>query len=201
MVSVDEEVALDWSEESAQPSSHIRSTLISSSVQTLKDRGHYERYLALLPEEHHEAVLLTLAATWLDIEHGIAHYRACDALHLPRSELVAIGGGVGDRIQGTFLGQLAKGARGVGANPWIPLLRFGGLWGRVLQGGGVRVIKLGPKDARIDVRNSPLHEIEYFRVAFHGIVMAATDVFARKSYTKEVASAREAQFSYSLSWV
>ena len=196
-----EEVALDWSPESAHPTSHVRSTLLSSSIQTLKDRGHYDRYVTLLPEEHHEAVIFTLAPTWLEIRHGIAHYRACDALGLPKDELIAIGSAVGNRIQGTFLGQLAKGARGVGANPWIPLLRFGGLWGRLLQGGGVRVIKLGPKDARIDLRNSPLHEIPYFRLAFHGIVQAATDVFARKSYTKELPATRDAQIAYSLSWV
>jgi len=197
-----EEIVVPWSPASEHLTTHVRSTLLSSSIATLKARGHYDRYLALLPEEHHEAVLLTLAPTWLDIEHGMAHYGACEALHLSPEEMLAIGNGVGERIQGTFLGSIARTARGMGADPWLALGRVDQLYGRLLRGGGVRVVKVSPKDARIDIRNLPLLQYTYFRTAFIGVFRAAADLFARKSFTREVpGSATGAAVAFTHAWV
>jgi hypothetical protein len=151
---------------------HVRSTLIQSSVNVLRSMGYFERYRAHLDPAHVEAILQTLAPTWLPIAVGEAHYAACDALGLGPSELLRIGEIVGDRIQGTFLATLAKGARAAGVTPWFLLAYFDRLWARLLQGGSVELSKAGPKDALIEVRSCALTRFEYFRVGFCGVVRA-----------------------------
>jgi hypothetical protein len=152
------------------PATHVRSTLIQSSLRTLTLRGHYDKYLGRLDPLYREIIVNTLGPCWLPIEVGIAHYGACDALRCEKDELLAIGEAVGDRIQGTFLKTLVHAARTAGINPWVVLKRFDRLWERLLQGGSVELVKIGPKDLIIDVREGYLPQFEYFRIAFCGVV-------------------------------
>jgi hypothetical protein len=151
---------------------HVRSTLIQSSVNTLRNLGHFERYTAHLDPAHAEAVLQTLAPSWMPIEVAEAHYAACDALRLAPSDLLSIGEAVGDRIQGTFLTTLSRGARAAGITPWTLFVHFDRLWGRLYQGGSAELRKAGPKDALIEVRSAVLPRFAYFRAAFCGVVRA-----------------------------
>jgi len=151
---------------------HVRSTLIQSSVNTLRNLGYFESYAAHLDPTHAEAILQTLAPTWMPIETAEAHYAACDALHLAPPDLIRIGEVVGDRIQGTFLATLSRGARAAGVTPWTLLAHFDRLWGRLYQGGSVELSKAGPKDALIEIRRAVLPRFDYFRAAFCGVVRA-----------------------------
>jgi len=138
----------------------------------LKARGHFDGYIRLLPAEFHDPVLNTIAASWLPIEVGVAHYRACDALLLSPTELIAIGEDVGDRIQGTFMRTLTQAARGAGVSPWTLFKRFDKLWERLLIGGSFEVTKVGPKDLAIEVCSARLPHFQYFRNGFCGVVRA-----------------------------
>src|SRR5688572_27123859 len=69
----------------------VRSTLLQSSLQTLREHGLFERYVALLPKEYHEPILLTLAPSWLPVEVAMAHYRCCDQLSLDDTALQRFG--------------------------------------------------------------------------------------------------------------
>ena len=149
---------------------HVRSTLIQSSINSLRDAGHFDRYVELLDPAHREAVLHTLAPTWLPLEVGLAHYGACDALKLDSFQLRDIGERVGDRIQGTFLKTLTRGVRAVGITPWTLLNHFDRLWSRLFQGGSVELTRKGPKDVTIEIRGAVIPRFEYFRVGFCGVV-------------------------------
>jgi hypothetical protein len=151
---------------------HVRSTLVQSSINLLRVRGHFDAYIRLLPAEFHQPVLGTIAASWLPIDIGLAHYRACDALFLDPAELIIIGEAVGDRIQGTFMRTLTQAVRGAGVSPWTLFKRFDRLWDRLLVGGSVQLIKVGPKDLAIEVRSARLPQFQYFRTAFCGVVRA-----------------------------
>ena len=193
---------MDWASRPGAKVTHVRSTVLSSSLQTLRKRGHYENYLEHLPEEHHEAVLMTLAPTWLDVSHGVAHYSACDALKLPSAELKIIGNAVGDRIQSTFLGTLARGARQAGVSPWLPLGRVDKIWTRLMQGGDVAVFKTGPKDARVEIRDCALANIPYFRIAFTGVIHGAASVFAARVLVRDLPKlSGHGKMVFRLSWV
>lgn len=153
-----------------RPATHVRSTLLQSSLNSLRDAGHFDRYVALLDPVHKDAVLHTLAPTWLPVEVGVAHYGACDALKLDALQLRDIGERVGDRIQGTFLRTLTRGVRAMGVTPWTLLNHFDRLWGRLFQGGSVELTRTGPKDVTIEICGAVIPQFEYFRIGFSGVV-------------------------------
>lgn len=159
----------------------VRSTMIAQSLATLRELGHYERYLTLVPEEHRERILFAVAPEWLPIAIGEAHYRTCDALGLGDAELEHIGEVVSTRIMGTFLGTLVRtGGNNVGASPWLALGKFDFIWSRLMQGGHCTVERTGPKDAVIRAHGASLFATHYFRVAYHGVIRGAAGMFATR---------------------
>jgi hypothetical protein len=170
------------------PVTGIRSTLIQSSLNTLRSRGHFERYLALV-DPHHKATLLeSLAPEWLSPEVAAAHYGACDALMLGPAELFQIGEAVGERIQGTFIGTLVRRARTVGLNPWVVVPHLERLRERLMLGGGLEVAKVGPKDCTVDVRSLELCTFDYFRAAFCGVLGSVLKLGAGRGVSVKVTS-------------
>jgi hypothetical protein len=153
-----------------RPATTIRSTVLQSSVASLRQRGHFERWLALIDVQFRATIVESLAPSWLPIEVALAHYAACEALELPLSEQVAMGEAVGDRIQGSFLTTLMKSARAAGYNPLVLLSQFDRLYGRLFQGGSVQLTQTGPKDADVEVRGMQTTRFPYFRIAFTGVV-------------------------------
>ena len=156
----------------SKPATTIRSTVLQSSVASLRQRGHFERWLTLVDPSHRETIVESLAPSWMPIEVAIAHYAACEALDLPSSEQVAMGEAVGDRIQGSFLTTLMKSARAAGYNPLVLLSQFDRLYARLFQGGSVQLTQTGPKDAEVEVRGMQTTRFPYFRLAFTGVVRA-----------------------------
>jgi hypothetical protein len=182
---------------------HVRSTLIQSSLNSLKDAGHFDRYAQLLDPTHREAVLHTLAPTWLPLEVGVAHYAACDALQLDAFQLRDIGERVGDRIQGTFLKTLTRGVRAAGVTPWTLLNHFDRLWNRLFQGGSVELTRKGPKDVTIEIRSAVIPRFQYFRIGFSGVVRAGFKfVGVANPYVNIVQwNAKKDEFAMHAAWV
>jgi hypothetical protein len=179
----------------------VRSTLLASSLRTLRDHGHYERYLATVAPEWREPILQAVAGLWLPIDAGLAHYRACDALGLSAQEQVAIGREVGDRIQGTFLSTMIRAAKSAGVTPWTALSYTGKLYERLFEGGGCSVMRLGPKDARADLVNNPVVGTAYFRNGFRGLYQVGIELFCARCYVTEIGSATtERACALKISW-
>ncbi|HEY3819232.1 MAG TPA: hypothetical protein VGL81_18815 [Polyangiaceae bacterium] len=165
---------------------HVRSTLVLSSHQSLRSRGLFERYAAGLDEAHRPAILEAVAGVWLPMDVGVAHYRACDALGLPSEEQARMGRDVNARVQGSVLGLVARTAREAGLTPWVVLGSLGRLWQRTFDGGGgVEVRKTGPKDARAELVGLPLLEIAYFRHAFRGVFEGGLQPISQRAYVRE----------------
>lgn len=188
---------------SIQRVSAVRSTLIQSSLTTLREHGYFERYVQELNPRYKETILQSLAPEWLGMEIAMAHYGACDALRLSHDQLLSVGESVGNRIQGTFIATLVKRARTIGLTPWIPFGQFDRLWQRLMQGGAVALYKKGPKDATIEVRNLPLARFSYFRAAFCGVIASGGKLGAGRAVTVKVTDAREVEtrLVFSVSWV
>jgi hypothetical protein len=183
---------------------HVRGSLIASSLQTLRELGYYEAYVARLPARFHEAVLLGVASSWLPLEVAEAHYGACDALELDDNAIVAIGEAVSKRIMGTFLGTLLRTGRNFGATPtpWLVLCQYHRVCERILDGGKFMVTELGPKDALVQTRGLPLFRSRYFRTATLGMFRGGVNVFAKSCFARELPerSTRDA-LTVSLRWV
>jgi hypothetical protein len=163
----------------------VRTTLLVSSLQSLRKRGHLDRYLGHLPPEHHATVQSMIAGLWVPIEVGRAHYLACEALDLPLSDINAIGREVGDRIEGTFLATVVRMAGSVGATPWTALVQTQRLYQRVFRGGGGTCItKLGPKDARVQLAGYCFTDVPYFSYAMAGVFEIGAELFCSKAYAQ-----------------
>jgi hypothetical protein len=169
------------------PVTHMRSTLVAASLMSLRSLGHLDAYLQHLPVTLHDTILQTVAGTWLPLEVGVAHYRAADALGLTVEQQLAVGREVADRVQKSVLGTLVRMAKGAGVTPWMGLEYAPKLWVRVLQGGGVALYRLGPKEARIEFHGAPeLAQIDYFRNGFRGMFQGSGQLFAGKIYVHDL---------------
>jgi len=168
------------------PPRNIRSTLIASSLRSVRDRGRFDEYMQRLPPPWTELPTIAIAGIWLPIDAGVAHYQACDALGLSNAEMHAIGCEVGNRVHGTFLGTMIRGAKEVGVTPWTALGHARTLYERLFDGGAVCVTRVGPKDARMELVANPLVDIPYFRNAARGLWQVALEFFCTRAYVTEI---------------
>jgi len=177
------EVVCDHVSSAGPTVTHVRGTVLVSSLLTLKAAGHYDRYVELLPREWHEPVLFALASSWLPIELGLVHYQTCEALALDNHELTQIGELLATRYADTFLGTILQKTRDAGVNaPWIALRAQPRIWERMYMGGGVKIYRTGPKDALGEFSGLPLARFRYFRVAFAGYYQGLANMFVRSAY-------------------
>jgi hypothetical protein len=123
---------------------------------------------------------------WLPAEVALAHYQACDRLGLSTLDLLSIGNEVGKHAQGTVLSVAVRLAKGAGVTPWTIIHRLPDVWRRTWIGGGVSIVKCGPKDARIEIAGWPCSRTTYCRVAMRGVIAGLVELFCEKAYMKEV---------------
>lgn len=187
----------------APAATHCRGTLLVASRQTLKRHGHFDRYLAALSREHADAIASAFPAAWLPIELGVAHYRACDALALSVDEQVDMGGEVVRNLQKTFVGSLVRAAgTGAGVTPIFGMQKFTTVFFRSIKGADARLVRVGPKDARIEFAGLPLASIRYFRIAYRGFIQAGCELFARRVIVTELARFHgPSSLAYRIAWV
>ena len=171
-----------------EPVSAVRSTLIGSSLASLRGRGLFERYAALQRTAHRDVILSCVAGEWLGLEVARAHYETCDALGLSREEQIEIGKDVSKRIHETFLRLIVTAARGVGVTAWVLLSRGDSLPKRLNRGGGVRLTRLSAHAARVEIAQSPLLELSYFRNALLGMYIAGVELLASNVTARLVAA-------------
>ena len=79
------------------------------------------------------------------------------------------------------------------------LQRVDGSWARMFRGGGIQLVRVGQKEARIDLLGSPLFDITYFRVAFRGLLLATCYSFSPTTIIGEGAG-RAGLTTFRTSW-
>jgi len=168
------------------PVTEVRSTLLASSILALREMGHFDAYLTKLPHDYHAPVLESVAGSWLPIAVAVAHYSAADALGLTAREQFEIGRSVAERVQNTALGTLLRVAKTAGVTPWVGLGHFQRLWDRLLRGGAGSVVRLGPKEARVEIHGVALVDIPYFRNGWRGMFAGSGELFCSKIYVTEI---------------
>ncbi|HEY6876620.1 MAG TPA: hypothetical protein VI299_01325 [Polyangiales bacterium] len=164
----------------------IRSTVVQSSLTSLRTRGHYDAWCALVDPKHRDMLVESIGPSWIPMEAAHAHYAACEALRLTQSEQLAIGEAVGDRIQGSFLATLMKSVRAAGFNPLSLFAHADRIHARLFQGSSVQVTQTGPKDIDLEIAGVPLCRYPYFRLGYTGAIHAGFMVVgAPKSHVKQ----------------
>ena len=182
--------------------SHVRSTLLQSSLATLREAGYLERWRTLIGD-HASTIEQAIAPTWMDVSIAMAHYRACDALGMSPEEVDAIGQKVGDRLQNMLVGLGARTARATGFDPKSGVPFFERLFPRVFRGGSLAITQHGPKDLRIELRSMGVTHTAYFRQAYCGHIKRAAHFFGvRTVYVKQHRFDSAADtFIVSVAWV
>jgi hypothetical protein len=197
-----EEVVVPFTAGRTQPASETRSTLLTTSTQALRSRGRFEQYEKLLPAHAKEAILTVVAGVWLPMDVAVAHYTACSELGLTLEEQETIGAEVGDRVQGSILGLMVRTAKTAGLTPWTGFSHATRLYERLFRGGSVRITKLGPKEARVEMVNNRLYGIDYFRNGFRGIIRGGLQLFCEKVYARELPKlSSDTTYGLVVSWV
>lgn len=181
---------------------HVRSTLIVSSLQTLRSRGLLERYLTHVDAKKRDELLALIAGTWVPIELGLDHYRAADKLGLDSKLIDGIGAEVGERINASFLSFVVRMSKEAGVTPWTALGRAHRLRELTWKGSDLSILKLGPKDARFDWGGLPYAVVPYFVTSFGGFLRGLIGLFCTKVYARPVPDKMAPTFiSYRISWV
>ena len=184
------------------PLRSVKSTLLIASIGALREAGHYDAYVARLEPEFDEALLRSIAGTWVPAQAARAHYRACDALALSPSEQMAIGQRTGMGLSSHLTRVAGVVSRSAGVTPWWLFEQWNRFWARTFDGGGVSVIKLGPKEAEVVYARCSLLESPYFRSALRGVAVGLLGAVTQRSFMSEIpAAAHVDEVRYRFSWV
>jgi hypothetical protein len=185
------------------PLTEVKSTLLLSSIQSLRVYGVYERYLEHLADEYRAAVLESVVGAWVPVDAALAHYRACDALLLSAEDQLALGRLTGQGLRQHLTRVAGMLSRGLGVTPWLMFEQFPRFWSRSFNGGGISVVKLGPKEAEVTYTQCKLLESPYFRSALRGVAMALLESASRRCTMQELVTrpARPNEARYRVSWV
>lgn len=176
-----------------------RSTTLLAEIAVLRDMGYgaaYETRVGARGTKLLEAV----AGTWIEMPSMVVHYDACEQLGLSPSQQVQFGSDAAGRIFGTLLGTAVKLARSAGASPWTFFENVGRFWSRGYEGGGLRVLKLGPKEARVELAGNPLFQRAFFRNGFRGYAVAMLGLFCTRVWVREETPTRGISASYRGQW-
>jgi hypothetical protein len=163
----------------------MRSTVLLGSIEAMRESPRWNDYVKILEAPYRETLLTTVAASWVPVAAAMAHYRACDQLGLSVEEQVANGRKTFARASGVIFGTVIKMAKEAGVTPWTLMAQFPRFWARSYDGGGVQVLKVGPKEAYVDVIKACLFESRYHRNAVRGVIVSSIDLFCTKAYMTE----------------
>jgi len=168
---------------------HCRGMLLTASFNAVKSHGHLERYLAALPPQYLTPITTAIASERISMDVVLAHYRACETLGLSVEETLTIGGAVVMNLQRTFIGGVLKKATvEAGVSPLFGLQKFASVYYRTMKGGGGRIVRIGPKDVRMEFVGQPLSSVRYFRISYRGFIQAGCAFFARRAVVAELAT-------------
>lgn len=173
------------------PIRNVRSTLLLAVRSSLQESGHYDAYCDALAPAHRTLILQTVAGVWIPLEAAMEHYRALDSLLLSTEVQMRLGGATFERIRGTLLGTMLRYANDAGVTPWVLLPQLQRFWNRAFDGGGLQVVKVGPKEALGHCVQVEMCESRYFRSALRGLLGAVLGLFCRKAYVQEIGGTRE----------
>lgn len=178
----------------------LRSTLVMASIESVRKRGRFDDYERALASEHREAILHAVAATWIPLDAAKAHYAACDSLGLSPEQQMMAGRSTFDGAKNTLMGTAIGLARGAGVTPWHVMPMLQRVWERGCDGGGVMVVRAGPKDAHIDLVQCELLASPYFRNGLRGVVAGIMELFCTRAYVTERRASSASSVYYRAQW-
>jgi hypothetical protein len=179
----------------------VRTSMIASSRQSLRERGLYERYLECLTPTERTLIDEVVVGTWCPISIIYTHYTACDRLGLTVAEALEMGRSLSNKMHKPVFAVGVRLAGAAGMTPWHLAKQAEKMWPRMYEGGSLMTTLLGPKEGRIEILGFPPAAIPYSRIAWRGVILGATELFSRRAYVNEIPAACTAvNLAYRVSW-
>ena len=181
------EIVVDHVSSEGPTVTHMRGLMLVSSLANLRAAGFFPRYLDNLPPMHREGILYAIASSWVPIELVLAHYQTIDRLNLDQAQVRQLGELMARKVSESILSFALRTLRDAGVETiWKLLGQQDRIWDRMYQGGGVTVLKTGPKDVVLENHGLPLLESRYFRAAHVEYLRAVSSMFTKVVFTKQV---------------
>jgi hypothetical protein len=170
------------------PVTAVKHLVLQSSLKHLEERGHFERYKALVDPAALERLQSGVASEWTPIAVADAHYAACDNMLLDDEEIANVAQATGDRLQRILLVSATKKAGAAERDVWSLGGQLHRLWGRQYQGGSLQIVKVGEKGKLLELRGLQLNRYRYFRYAQLTVITANYDALGLRSTSARIAN-------------
>lgn len=181
------EIVVDHISSEGPTVTHMRGLMVVSSLSNLRAAGLFPRYQDSLPAAHRDGILYAIASSWVPVELALAHYHTIDRLNLGPAEVRNLGALMAQKVAESILSVALRTLRDAGVSTiWRLLAQQDRVWDRMYQGGGVTVLKTGPKDVVLENHGLPLLESRYFRAAHVAYLHAVSSLFTKVVFTKQV---------------
>ncbi len=180
---------------------HVRGSVLCGSLRSLRLRELEAAYFAALDPACHEAIRGVVAAEWVPVAKALAHYRACDRLALRADVIDAIGAETGAFLNATYVQVLMRIAHEGGTTPVSILSRIERVRARLWHGSAFRIVRVGPKDLRVEWHGQPCAAVPYYREAFGAFLAAVVRPFARSLYVRTLPPLGDTVLVHAVSWV
>jgi hypothetical protein len=182
---------------------HLRGTVLASSLAILRQRGREQAYFRALPCELHESIHALVAQAWLSMELATAHFCAMDRVFPDPQEQRANGITAAERTQNGYVATVLRSLRAAGAD-YVPMAleRVPSVLERMVRGGNCLVYRTGLKDARIELVGYPFLAPRYCHNAWHGMFDSSLSLISRRIFVRnDLAFATGDRMALNLSWV
>ena len=197
------ELLLDYVSPDGPVVTHVRGTLLATSLRVVKDADLYDGYVAALPKQHVDTLLYSVASSWLPVDVMLAHYETLGSLGIPDEAIERNAEKVGARIAETFMATLLRTAQSMGVPglAWMILKQSDRVFGRLFMGGACRVYRVGPSEALVEHRGLPLAQCRYYRVAHVANVRGVSRLFGKSQVRQaRAADAEGLTMAVSIKW-
>jgi len=194
--------ALPCPEEQLPMVTGVRGALLLSSRETfLTMCPDWTAYSAALDRTDSEALARCMASDWVPMPLALAHYAALDALRLSAADARLIGEAVARRVHDSPFAPLLRLAATTGATPLSALVLLPKLWARLFVGGGVEIVRTGPKDAIARAYKNPLFQSPYFRHGAGGHIELTARLLSVQAHVRPMPQVAPDGCGYRISWV
>jgi hypothetical protein len=185
------------------PATHIRGTMLASSLATARSRGMEQAYFAALPAALHADVREVVPQAWAPIDLAVAHYLAMEAAFPDTFEQVANGRLASERTQSGYVATIIRALKATGNLDMSDVLkRVPAALARLVLGGSCVVYKCATKDARIELSGFPFLAAKYTHNAWQGMFEGSFALLSRRIFFKQdLAYARTHRMALHVSWV
>ncbi len=202
----DAKLVVDYLSEQGPRVRSVRGIAVHGALTQLRHAGHIDDYLARLPTMHHGTLLEALASTWVPVEALVAHFATLDGMLIGGAPLARLAEPASASLFTSLFSTLLRASRAVGADRgmWTFLNQGDRVWSRIYDGGGCKVVQVGPKDATVEIVGLPYASSPSFRTMACGALRSLIAMTTARAGVVKIIATREAQadrLRFSIGWV